>query len=62
MESSLLFFWKKGDYETLAYVRYLNPTTNPNNLRIGSKIELFEGAKKVAYGEILEEADFDYTF
>jgi hypothetical protein len=46
----------------LAYVRYLNPTTNPNNLRIGSKIELFEGAKKVAYGEILEEADFDYTF
>lgn len=50
-------FKKKDEYETLAYIKFLNPNSNPNNIRIGSKIELFEGAKKVAFGRVIEETD-----
>lgn len=53
-------FEKKGDFETLAYIRYLNPLSNPNNIKIGSELELYEGAKKVAYGKVIEETDFNF--
>lgn len=53
-------FEQKDDYQTSVYVRYLNPIDSPDDLKIGSKIELFEGAKKVAYGHITKEAEFDF--
>lgn len=51
---------KKADFETLTYVRYLNTVDAPDNLRIGFKLELLEGAKKVAFGKIIEESDFNF--
>ena len=53
-------FEKKDDFETLAYIRYLNPINNPNNLKVGSKLELFEGTKKVAFGKVIEETEFNF--
>lgn len=54
-------FEKKSDFETLAYIRYLNDLSHPDNLRVGSAIELFEGARKVAYGSIVGRSEFDFS-
>ena len=60
--SLLCYSFKRiGEYETLAYIKYLNPNNNPNNIRIGSEIELFECAKKVAFGRVIEETTFDFN-
>lgn len=49
-----------GEYNTLTYVRYLNTEDAPDNLCIGSKIDLFEGNNLVAIGKIVEETDFRF--
>ena len=49
-----------GEYNTLAYVRYLNTDDAPDNLHIGSELELFEGARLVAIGRIVEEVDYQF--
>ncbi len=48
-----------GEY-TLAYIRYLNTEKAPDNLSPGTKIELFEGNKKVAIGEVICSSDFNF--
>lgn len=53
-------FEKKSDFETLSYIRYLNPNNSPNNIKVGSGIELFEGTKKVAFGKVIEETEFNF--
>lgn len=49
-----------NDFQTLAYVRYLNTKDAPDNLHIGSKIELFEGSRLVATGEIIQESEYKF--
>ncbi len=49
-----------GEYNTLAYVRYLNTEDAPDNLYLGSKIDLFEANNLVAIGKIIEETDFRF--
>ena len=53
-------FEKKSDFETLSYIRYLNPNNSPNNIKVSSGIELFEGTKKVAFGKVIEETEFNF--
>ena len=49
-----------GEYNTLAYVRYLNTNDAPDNLCIGSKLELFEGSRLVAVGRIIQESEYKF--
>ncbi len=49
-----------GEYNTLAYVRYLNTNDAPDNLHIGSKLELFEGSRLVAVGKIVQESEYKF--
>lgn len=53
---------KLADYVSLAMVRFLNTEAAPDVLRIGAKLELYEGARKVADGEIIEKSDFVFDF
>ncbi len=46
----------------MAYVRYLNTKNAPDNLYIGSKINLYEGNKLVATGEIIQESDYEFQY
>lgn len=54
-------FERIGEFNTLAYVRYLNVKDAPDNLYIGSHIALYEGAKLVATGQIIEASDFQFS-
>lgn len=47
-------FNKVSEYETIAYIRYLNEADAPNNLVIDLEFSLYEGSKKVADGKIIE--------
>lgn len=51
-----------NEFNTLAYVRYLNTKDAPNNLFVGSEIKLYEGAILVATGKIIEKSDFKFMF
>lgn len=42
---------------TIAMIYYLVPESAPNNLAVGLKFDLYEGNKRVAFGEIIDEAD-----
>ena len=44
--------------KTKALIRFLNAEDAPDILRQGIVFELFEGAKKVADGEIIEESSY----
>lgn len=50
------------EFNTMAYVRYLNTKNAPDNLYIGSKINLYEGNKLVATGEIIQESDYEFQY
>lgn len=50
------------DYTSLAQIRFLNTAEAPDVLYVGAKIELYEGGKKVAHGEVVEESDFTFNF
>ena len=41
---------------TKAFIKFLNVDAAPNILFVGTEFELFEGAKKVAYGVIIKES------
>ncbi len=41
--------------KTDSYIKYLNQNSAPDNLKTGSRIELYELGKIVAYGEIIGE-------
>lgn len=43
-----------SEYETLAYIKYLNEDKAPMNLKLGLEFSLYEGNKKVADGKIIE--------
>lgn len=45
------------NFVTLAEINYLNRDNAPNNLYVGCKFELYEGAKKVATGLITDIKD-----
>lgn len=53
---------KIGDNISLAQIRFLNTKTAPNVLYIGAKLELYEGSKKVAYGEVISNSNFRFNF
>lgn len=55
-------FEKIGDNISLAYIRFLNTKDAPDVLHIGSMIELYEGEKKVAYGEVVRDSSFNFNF
>ena len=61
---SLLWYSFKlvADYETLAQIRFLNTEAAPDVLCVGAKLKLYEGAKKVAEGEVIETSDFKFNF
>lgn len=50
-------FQKIEELRTLAYVTYLNEERSPKNLYVGAKIDLYEGKKLVATGEIIKYID-----
>ena len=53
---------KLSDDISLAQIRFLVTDHAPDILYVGAKIELFEGCKKVAYGEIIENSNFKFSF
>ena len=55
-------FKRLADYETLAQIRFLNTEAAPYVLYVGAKLELYEGTKKVAEGEVIEASDFKFNF
>lgn len=55
-------FEKIGDGVSLSYIRFLNTKDAPDVLYVGSKIELYEGGKKVANGEIIKNSNFRFNF
>lgn len=55
-------FKRLADYEALAQIRFLNTEAAPDVLYVGAKLELYEGTKKVAEGEVIETSDFKFNF
>ena len=49
-----------GINKTKAIIRFLNTRDAPDILHQGITFELFEGEKKVADGEVMEETTFDF--
>ena len=45
--------------KTFAYIKFLNADAAPDILSVGIKFNLYEGANKVAFGEITEKSDFN---
>lgn len=45
------------DSTTIATIHYLSPENAPDNLVVGLKFDLYEGNKRVAFGEIIDKAD-----
>ena len=46
--------------KTKAFIRFLNTKDAPDILNQGIVFELFEGEKKVADGEVIEENSYDF--
>ena len=46
--------------KTKAFIRFLNTKDAPDILHRGVIFELFEGEKKVADGEVIEETIYDF--
>ena len=53
-------FEKIGSNTTKSYIKYLNQKSAPNNIKVGSKFELYEMGKIVAHGEILDYSKIDF--
>lgn len=49
-----------GPNRTKALVKYLNQNSAPDNLKIGSKFELYEMGKNVASGVIIKNSKIDF--
>lgn len=59
----LCYSYKKiGDNMSLAQIRFLNTKDAPDVLYVGAKLELFEGGKKVANGEVISNSNFRFNF
>lgn len=59
----LCYSYEKIDKNiSLAQIRFLNTDAAPDILYIGAKIELYEGNKKVADGEVLANSNFKFKF
>ena len=46
--------------KTKAYIKYLNQQSAPNNIKIGSKFELYEMGKVVAHGKVIDYSKIDF--
>lgn len=55
-------FEELSEYVTLSQIRFLNTTAAPDVLYVGAKLELYEGAKKVAEGVVVKNSDFKFVF
>lgn len=55
-------FNKINDDISLAHIRFLNTKDAPDVLYVGAKIELYEGLKKVANGEVINISNFAFNF
>ena len=55
-------FEQLSEYVSLSLIRFLNTDAAPDVLHVGSKLELYEGAKKVADGEVLRSSNFKFIF
>ena len=53
---------KIDDNTSMAQIRFLNTKDAPDVLYIGAKIELYEGNKKVANGEVISNSGFRFGF
>lgn len=51
-----------GDNISLAQIRFLNTKDAPDVLYVGAKLELYEGSKKVANGEVISNSNFRFNF
>ena len=58
----LLSYEKIDDNTSMAQIRFLNTKDAPDVLYIGAKIELYEGNKKVANGEVISNSGFRFGF
>lgn len=50
-------YGRVDDNTTIAMIYYLAPESAPDNLVVGLKFDLYEGNKRVAFGEIIDKAD-----
>ena len=50
-----------GSNKTKSYIKYLNQDAAPNNLKIGSKFELYEMGKSVVLGEVIDYSKKDFV-
>ena len=55
-------FKKINDSTSFAQIRFLNTQAAPDVLYVGAKIELYEGEKKVAAGEVIKNSNFIFNF
>ena len=50
-------YGRVDDITTIAMIYYLASESAPDNLVVGLKFDLYEGNKRVAFGEIIDKAD-----
>lgn len=55
-------FEQLSEYVSLSQIRFLNTDAAPDVLHIGAKLELYEGTKKVADGEVIKNSNFTFVF
>lgn len=55
-------FEQLSEYVSLSQIRFLNTDVAPDVLHIGANLELYEGTKKVADGEVIKNSNFTFVF